>query len=365
MSSSNRPLRVLHVLTALSSGGAESFIMNMYRHMDPSQVQFDFLLRSEENLYKDELERMGSKVYITAPFPAHFLRNAFDTVRFFKNHHYDIIHVHANALLYMFALRCAKKYGVKCRIIHSHNSSMKFLPLLPIHNANKRIISSLATDYFACSDEAGKWMFPDKYTLVNNAISLDDFQFKKQIRHRIRTELGIRDNERVYGHVGRFAPQKNHDFLLDVFHELLKYQPQAKLILVGSGPLQPEIEKKAQSLAIDDRILFLGIKNNISDILNAFDVFLLPSLYEGLCIALIEAQANGLPIVCSDAISNQGIFCSSAHLLPLSKGANYWAEYIASNSFQRYNIIPVLQDAGFDIIQEAKKLQSFYLSQIS
>ena len=357
-------VRVLHVLTGLSNGGAESFIMNMYRNIDRNKVQFDFLLRSNENVFKEELEKMGSRVFTTASFPRHFIQNALQTSRFFKEHHYDVIHVHANALLYTYALSCAKKNGVKCRIIHSHNSAMAHMQLLPIHNANKRRIHKLATDYFACSDAAGKWMFNGGYTLVHNAIDLADFAYSAQKRAQIKEKLDIKDGELVIGHVGRFTEQKNHDFLIEVFNEIVKSGCNAKLLLVGDGPLKQAMEKKADELRLADRVLFLGPRKDVATIINAFDIFAFPSVYEGLPIALLEAQANGLPIICADAISKQTIFGGTVNKLPLTLSAKSWAERIMNADFRRIQVTDNLQAAGYDIRIEARKLQEFYLSKV-
>ena len=358
-------VRVLHILTGLSNGGAESFIMNMYRNIDRSKVQFDFLLRSNENCFKDELEKMGSRVYTTASFPRHFIRNALQTSRFFKEHHFDIVHVHANALLYTYALSCAKKNGVKCRIIHSHSSAIVYAQLLPIHNANKYRIQKLATDFFACSDVAGKWMFPGRYTLVRNAIDLPAFAFCEQKRVQFRERLGIKSDEFVLGHVGRFAETKNHVFLVDVFYELLKYRKNSKLVLVGEGELMPKIKERVQQLDLSDQVVFLGARKDVADIINAFDVFVFPSIYEGLGIVIIEAQANGVPAICSDAVPDQAIIGSAVTKLSLASGAKVWADYILNTELQRVQLMDRLQAAGYDVRAEAKKLQEYYLSKVN
>ena len=364
MEHKNEPVRVLHVLTGLSSGGAESFIMNMYRNIDRNKVQFDFLLRSNENIFKDELEKMGSRVFTTASFPRHFIQNALQTSRFFKEHHYDIIHVHANALLYTYALSCAKKNGVKCRIIHSHNSAMAHMQLLPIHNANKRRIHKLATDFFACSDAAGKWMFNGAYTLVHNAIDLSAFAYSAKNRAQIREKLGIKDDELVIGHVGRFTEQKNHDFLIEAFNEIVKSGRNAKLLLVGDGPLKQAMEKKTDELKLADRVVFLGARKDVAEMMSAFDIFVFPSNYEGLGIVVIEAQANGITTICSDAVPDQAIVGNSVIRLPLTINAKAWAESIANADIRRVQLTENLQAAGYDIRVEAKKLQEFYLSKV-
>ena len=361
MAQSMPPVQVLHVLTGLSSGGAEAFIMNMYRNIDRSKVQFDFLLRSEENIYAEELAAMGSRVYKTPSFPRHALKNAIATARFFREHHYDIVHVHANALLYLVALQCAQKNGVRCRIIHSHNSAMAHMQLLPIHNFNKKRIHRLATDFFACSEDAGHWMFAKPYKVIKNAIDLDAFSFNAKTRAKARAELGIDDTDFVIGHSGRFAEQKNHAFLLEVFGEILKQRNNVKLLLLGDGKLRAEMELKAAKLGIAHQVLFLGSVKNVSDYLNAMDIFLFPSLYEGLAISLIEAQANGLPIMCSDRMVQEALVDASILQLPLDIGAEYWANQALRMDPQRREMTESLRTAGYDIRQQAAELQNFYL----
>lgn len=360
----NKTVRVLHVLTGLSSGGAESFIMNMYRNMDRSKVQFDFLLRSMDNIYSEELEKMGSKVYVTASFPRHFIKNAVQTAHFFKEHSYDIIHVHANALLYTYALSCAKRNGVKCRIIHSHNTAMAHMKLLPLHNANKRRITALATDYFACSDDAGRWMFPEDFKVIPNAIDLSAFSFDNQKRKAVRRDLGIGEDAFVIGHIGRYTPQKNHTFLLDIYAEVLKRKQNSRLLLLGDGELRRDVVEKAANMQLQDQVIFLGARKDVADIINAFDVFVFPSVYEGLAVAMLEAQANGLCVICSDKISDQTVLTSYVKKLPLSDDASTWASHVLNVNSTRNDAGDALARAGFDIRSAAKNLQEFYLSKV-
>lgn len=364
MEQNNKPVRVLHVLTGMTTGGAESFIMNMYRNMDRGKVQFDFLLRSAENVYKEELEKMGSRIYVTASFPKHFIQNALQTAGFFRVHRYDIIHVHANALLYTIALSCARRSGVKCRIIHSHNSAMALMWLLPIHNVNKKRIHRLATDFFACSEDAGKWMFDGEFTVVHNAIDLDAFAYDAQKRRYLREELGIGEQDLVIGHVGRFAAQKNHSFLIDIFAEVVKARPESKLVLLGDGELRGAMEDKVRKLNLSDRVLFLGARKDVADLVNVFDLFVFPSLYEGLAIVALEVQANGLPVICSDKVTDQTLFGARKHKLSLDEDVATWAKYILSVDTARQNLRSTLTEAGYDIRKEAQRLQRFYLSKV-
>ena len=358
-------VRVLHVIDGLGSGGAESFLMNMYRNIDREKVQFDFLLRSEDNIYKDELEKMGSKVYVTASFPKHFIKNYFETKKFLKEHKYEIIHIHANALLYLTALILAKKEGVKCRIVHSHSISTKYPVLKIIHNFNKNLLHFWATDYFACSEDAGKWMFKKQYLHIKNSTDLDKFKFNRQKRECVREELGIDEDVFVIGHIGRFLPVKNHSFILSVFKEILENNVKSKLILVGEGENFDEVKEKVNELGLTDNVLFLGVRKDIDRVINAFDVFLFPSLYEGLPMVLVESQANGITSFISDVIPKDVLVSSCVHPMSLQESPKVWAKTIIETNYERQNVIRELSEAGFDIKSEAKKLESYYVEALN
>ena len=356
-----KPIRVLHVITGMGSGGAESMIMNLYRHIDRNEVQFDFLLRSNENIYAEEMEAMGSRVYQTASFPRHFIENAKQVDGFFAEHRYDIVHHHAGALMYMTAMEKAKKHGVPCRILHSHSTSSKYGFARPYHLLQKRRIGQLITDNFACSEDAGKWMFSSDYTIIRNAIDLDRFRFSQEDRALCRKELAIKESQLVIGHVGRFLPVKNHTFILRVFREIVRKRPDAVLLLIGEGPLLQETQKLAQELDILENVRFLGVRKDINRLLNTMDAFLFPSLYEGLPIAAVEAQANGLPVLCSDTIPKEAIITSNTKQMSLEAGVLQWANSILNTDLTRVNATAELKKAGYDIRSEALKLQNLYL----
>ncbi len=354
------PVRVLHVIAGMGSGGAESFLMNMCRHMDREKVQFDFLLRSSENIYVDELEALGCGVYYTDSFPRHWIRNRMQTKAILKQNSYSIIHVHANALLYITPLILAKKMGVPCRIMHSHNSSMAYKAALPIHLFFKNRIQRIATHCFACSDQAGKWMFPGQYQIIRNAIDVEKFKYDPEAREQIRNEMRIPADELVVGHVGRFWEQKNHAFLLCVFSKILQQKPNAYLVLVGEGGLKNQIRELALSLGISTHVIFAGVRKDVNKVLSMFDVFAFPSLYEGLSVVSVEAQVNGLPVICSEATPSSVLFSEYSKQVPLSCGEETWAGQLLAAAGHRCDVTQEIRQAGYDIELEAKKLQDFY-----
>jgi len=214
---SDLPIRILHVITGMGSGGAEMMIMNWYRNIDRSKVQFDFLLRSPENIYAEEIESMGGRVYYTSTYPRHYFRNKRETKRFFKEHasEYAAIHVHCNALLYVNVFGIAKKYGIKTRIIHSHNTQARNRVFGLVHKLNKRRVQRMATHLFACSGEAGEWAFSPngRYRVITNGIDTQKYGFNPVAREDIREELGIQDKF-VIGHVARFLPLREYTSML-------------------------------------------------------------------------------------------------------------------------------------------------------
>lgn len=358
----SEPIRVLHVITGMEHGGAESFIMNMYRNIDREKVQFDFLLRSNRMLHGDELTKMGSRIYYTASIPTHYIKNYFQTVKFFKKHQYQIIHVHANALLYVSVLKIAKRAGVKCRIMHSHNTSMFYSKTKPVHMFNKRHIEQIATHCFACSESAGQWMFNKEYRIIRNGIDIERFAFRKESRKRIRQEFSIPERALVLGHVGHLTSVKNQRFAIDVLSEIHEMGKTAYLVLVGEGGLEQELKQYAEQKSLNNYVFFTGGRKDVPDILSAFDVFVFPSLHEGLPISILEAQANGLVCVCSEAVPLDSIPTDSIHQLSLELGPLDWGKSILNLNCSRIDTTAQLIELGFDSKSQAKELQEFYLS---
>ena len=358
-----QPLRVLQVISGIGSGGAEAFLMNMYRNVDRSKVQFDFLLRSDENIYEDEINKLGGKIYYTASFPKHYLKNKYQVRSILKNNQYEAVHVHANALFYMTALTEAKRAGVPCRIMHSHNTSPRYSWSVPIHTFNQKRIEKFATYEFACSTGAAQWMFGKQCTVIKNAIDLEKFRYDETARKAVRKELNISDDTFVLGHVGRFLPVKNHQFILNVFSEIVRQRENSALVLVGTGDLFSEIQRQAEQKGIAEKVFFLGVRKDVNRVLNAFDIFVFPSIYEGLPVSMLEAQANGLSVFCSENISNEAIVSKNVKKLSVYAGSKYWAEQILSSDTAHIDNLKKLRESGYDIREEAQRLQNIYLSQ--
>lgn len=351
-------IRVLHVLNNLGSGGAESFVMNVYRNIDRSKIQFDFLVRSSNNgSMLDEIKEMGGQVFIQPDFPRHIIQNYLALNNFLKQNSkdYAAIHVHANSLVYIKPLALAKKYGIQKRIIHSHNtkSAAAF-----IHRLNIKRIDRWVTDRFACSNWAGKFMFPNhKFRFVPNGIDLTRFAFSAEKRKKVRLKLGLSKNTVVVGNVGRFNCQKNHPRIIEIFREYKKNNHNSKLLLVGDGEDKELIEKLVIQNGLRDDVLFTGAVSNVEDYLSAMDVFLLPSLWEGLAIVLIEAQANGLGCVASTTTTPESD-CGNIVYLSLDDTSEQWAKALQKQTRKEPNIDLI---SIFDSNVVAKKLEEYYL----
>lgn len=360
--------RILYISGGiLHRGGVESFMMNYYRHFDHSKLQVDFIVHGpEKGYYDDEILSLGGKIYHVPVKSIDYRGNINALRKIFVSGEYNVIHSHMDAMSYV-PLQLAKEMGIPNRIAHSHNTN--FLtnnPLKILLNKYARFkLRSCATHYQACSVLAGEWLFgkglmkSQKVTLVNNAIELAKFQFMPEIRAQMRTELSIESNF-VIGHVARFDDQKNHEFLIDIFSEIIKKNKKAKLVLVGEGYLKNNIEKKVKTLLLENHVLFLGSRPDVDQLLNAFDVFVLPSKFEGLPVCLIEAQANGLPILVSDVVSKEVAITDLVSFKSL-QDANSWIEGILNAQRKETLYYDQISEKGYNIDLESHKLQDFYL----
>ncbi len=358
-------IRILQVVTYMGRGGLETMLMNFYRHIDREKLQFDFLVhRSERAAYDDEIESLGGRIYRLpqlVPWGAGYLTSLNN---FFDEHpEYKVIHVHQDCLSSVI-LKAAKQHDIPVRIAHSHNANQDKNLKYPIKLWYKRSIPKYATNLFACGKDAGDWMFGGApYKIINNAIDAASYTYSPETRLRVRTELGLNDRF-VAGHVGRFNPPKNHTFLIEIFAALLKKEPNAVLLLVGNGDDMPKAEAKAQSLGIVKNVRFLGVRSDVADLMQAMDVFVFPSLYEGLPVTMVEAQASGLPCLISDKVPPECIMTNGlVDVMPLSASPDTWADKIIEmRNIPRTDRYAEIAAHGFDINTEAVKLQEFYLS---
>ena len=367
------PIRVLNLFTIMNRGGAENIVMNYYRHIDRSKVQFDFMVhRQERAAFDDEIESLGGKIYRMPPlYPWNFARYKRLLKTFFAEHkEYSILHSHMSENGY-FAFKEAQQQGVPIRILHAHGAPRQYDLKTPFREYFRHSVRSCATHMFACGLEAGKWLFgqdnKQNIIVMNNAINVPSFTFSEAIRIEKRNELELRTDQFVMGHVGSFGKHKNHSFLLDIFSVIKKIHPNSVLMLIGDGSLRSGIKKKIKKLNLQDSVLLTGVRSDIAELMQTMDVFVLPSLWEGLPVVIIEAQASGLHCIISENITDEVCLTNLVEREKLDTSLDIWATKVIqySNGYERRNTYRELCDAGYDIRSNAKFLQEFYLSAYS
>jgi glycosyltransferase EpsF len=374
---SSKPIRILHVTGGMDIGGAESMVMNIYRKIDRSKIQFDFLYFVNKKCYfDDEITSLGGKIYYCSPPQKinilKFLKSFRDIVAI--NGPFQAIHVHTlfSSGLILFASRLT---GIKKRICHAHSTSDK-----NDHSFSRRLYRSLmkllikvnANILLACGEHAGKYLYGKtilprkKFILFPNAIDLSPYrQLNEHSAQEIQNTLGITSKDIVIGHVGRFAEPKNHSFLIDIVKQLSDFMQNFKVVLVGDGPLREKIETKIKENNLEKYFLLLGVRTDIAQIMHIFDIFLFPSLYEGLPVSLIEAQACGVKCIVSTSIPTEadlgiGLF----KFLSLEESALEWAteliNEVKKEKIDRNIAIDIVASKGYDVDKSVKEISSIY-----
>lgn len=372
-------IRILFVSGIPGTGGTEAVMDNICREIDPKMFIIDFLFIgdiSEDNSeFTKKIKKAGNKVFYAPRLKDGIKQHRRAVKNVISHGNYDIVHSHLDASG-VEILEMAKVCNIKVRISHSHNTSHlidtnSFIG--KIHKlyleGQRRRIHRIATHYIGCSNAAGKWLFgekilnTDKYITLKNSIHLDEYTFSFARRETIRRKLGI-ENKIVIGHIGRFDFQKNHPFLLRIFKKFVEIEPESIMLLAGDGEEKKNIQKQSEELQIKDKIMFLGNIDYISDMLQACDLFLLPSFYEGLSIALVEAQASGLPCLVSDAVTIESNISGNVEFLGLDHNEGLWAKEIQKmirEKKSRLGVINIMKEAGFDIKTNITCLEKFYI----
>ena len=370
MVETKEPIRIGHIIGKWVGGGVEAVVMNYYRHIDRNKIQFDFLCDEDSsNIPYKEIEKLGGRVILIPPYQK-ILKYHKELKRIFKENKYKIVHSHINTLS-IFPLFAAKIAGVPVRIAHSHSTTNKKEWKKNIAKQILRPFSKFfSTDYFACSELAGRWLFGNKtydkgkVYLLNNAIDVDKFAYNKEKRQRKRKELNIQEDTLVIGHIGRFVEQKNHKFLIDIFNDVHKQKENSILLLAGQGPLENEIMEKVKKLKLENSVKFLGQRNNTNELYQAMDVFLFPSLYEGLGMCILEAECSGLSCIVSNKVPQIVNMTNDVKFLNLNQNIKIWKEEIEKATFKnknRENIFKLFKNTLFDIENEKEKLMCYYI----
>ena len=360
------PKRILYINGGvMHRGGIESYMMNYYRHFDRDRIQIDFVVHGfQDGVYDDEIQNYGGKIFHIAVKSKSPLKNALQLKEIYQKHTYKIVHAHMDAMSYV-PLKIAKQCNIPVRIAHSHNMQhlttnwMKF----QLNEYARKKLPKVATHFFACSKEAGDWLFGKENSeyvqVVPNAIETVKFQFSSVLREKIREQLHLPRTAIVLGHIGRFDYQKNHEFLLDIFADIYKENSSFRLVMIGDGELKTQIKKRTKELQISEGVRFVEACPNVNEYYNAFDLFLLPSHFEGLGIVLVEAQTNGLKCFASENVPLSSDLTGNVHFLPLKKDT--WVKTIlhtmtarSAAAFQKVRL------AGYEINDQAGKLQNIY-----
>ena len=342
----------------MNTGGAETFLMKLYRNIERTKYQMDFCVNTkDECFYNKEIREMGGKVHYIPPKTADINEFKKQLTELIKNEKYEyVLRITSNAAGFM-DLKIAKNAGAKvCAARSSNSSDGESLRVKIIHYLSRLLYGKYVDVKFAPSDLAAEYTFgkvalkKGKVSLLHNAVDLNIYHYYAKEREDIRKELSLED-KKVIGHIGRFMHQKNHSFLLDIFYEIKKKEPNSVLLLVGgNGDLEKSVRQKVADRGLEDSVIFAGIRSDIPQILSAMDVFVMPSFFEGMPNTVIEAQATGLPCVISDTITKQADITGLVEYLPLSQPASIWAEKaLAVISDSRQDTKQYFIDNGYDI----------------
>lgn len=369
---------VLQLGMTKNIGGMETYLMAQYRNLDKNIIQYDFVNLTEEYpiAFEKEIKDNGSRIYSVPTRRINPILHYYKIMKILlkKRKMYDYIILNTCHLYYIFPLFIAKMVGIPNRIIHSHNSKDE-IKLSPFRRMwikfNKQLMNFSVTGYWACSNIAGKWMFGDKsFRIIHNAIKGSEFIYDEKIRQKVRYELGISENKFIVGHVGKFSYQKNHDFLIEIFSEIHEILPESELLLIG-GTVNDKTyldnaKEKVRKLNLDNNVKFLGLRKDVSKLMQAMDCFVLPSHFEGLPLVGIEAQASGLPCYFSDNITKEVKVTNLVEFISLEKSSKYWAnKIIKSKNLKRINMLKDIVQAGYDINKEIKRIEDFYLKNVN
>lgn len=360
----DQPIRVLQII-GIPIGGVEAVIMNYYRHIDRNKIQFDFVFHNNmESVNAEEIQVLGGKIYRVTPYNQNPIKFMSEIYRIAKMGNYKIIHNNMNTLAW-FGLLPAWLADVPIRILHNHSTSV---PSETKRNVLKAIFKPIAqlfaNRYWACSQSAADWMYGKNtgkdITIIKNAIDIEKFSYNIELRDDIRRQLHIEKNF-VIGNIGRFMYQKNQAFLIDVFSAIYRNNPDARLLLIGGGPLKTQLEEQVKKLNLCNSVIFVDNCKDVYKYYSAMDIFMFPSRYEGLGVVILEAQANGLPVIMSRAVPEEAIVNQEGITYIDSFDINKWAQSFINHQKRLEVNKEVFKDRGYDIRKESQNLCNIYL----
>lgn len=357
----DEPIKILQIGMHDKIGGVETFLMNYYRNIDKTKFQFDFICMFDKLCFENEILDLGGNIYKVPNVKKNPISYYREIKRVIKRNDYKIVHINMLSNANILPIIAAKSAGVKNIIVHSHNANIpKGIARYILDKINRKIVLKNATHFFACSKKAGDWMFGKnfKYIIINNAVDVKKFKYNEIIRKKIRQDLNVEDKF-VIGHIGRFSEQKNHKLLIKIFIQFLRENKNTVLLTIGEGELKNDIEEMVKQNNIEDKVILLNPVSNVNDYLQAMDVFILPSKFEGLPVVAVEAQTSGLNVIASDTISKE---------IPIRELTKYccldnidmWCEAIKNIDKKRIDRESDIVKANYSIYEETKKLQKLY-----
>lgn len=361
-------IKVLQIGMTNNLGGIETFLMNYYKNIDRKKVQFDFINIYDKLYFEDEIKKMKGKVYKVRSYYKNPFRYIKELIGIIKQNNYEIIHCNMNSAVFLYPLIAAKIAKAKVIIAHSHNASNdKGLLKTLLHNINKRFIPLFANTYFACSKEAGEWFFSNtilkqknkKYFIINNGIDIDKFKFNEEVRKRVRRKFNLEDKTMLIGHIGRFSKQKNHEFIINLIKEIHDENEKVKMWLIGEGEKKNEIENSVKENHIESYVKFLGVRQNVNELLQAIDVFILPSIYEGMPLVAVEAQISGAKCFLSDKITKEAKITNKTEYITINNGVQPWKYAILKCNYERNDKYHI-DFSEYDIKLNVKELVKIY-----
>lgn len=366
-----QPVRILHVLGYFNHGGTESLVMNLFRKIDRSKIMFDFVVHSQtEGFFEKEAKSLGARIHRVPQYKGYNHLNYLKAWKklFSNNSEYKIVHGHVRSTASLY-LKVARQFSL-ITIAHSHSVSSGSGLSGKVKQFMQRNIIKYSNYNFACSVFAGEWLFgqdavrKSNFFVMKNAIDAEKYIYDEGIRDSYRNELNVK-NKKVIGHIGRFHESKNHERILEIFADVNRTVPEAVLLLIGDGQLLPDIKDKADKLGIRENIVFLGSRSDAAGLYQAMDLFLFPSLYEGLGIAVVEAQASGLPTVVASTIPKEAIYTSFVEMYNLNEENAVWSKAVVSllqaNKRQNVSLKDIIE-AGYDIKPTADWYQTFIIN---
>lgn len=356
-------IRVLHIVGNMNKGGQETFIMNIYRNINREMVQFDFIVHGEKGYYEDEILSLEGKIYRVTPKTKNIVKYFRDMHMIFKNNKFDVVHIHSGTATVFLDAAIARHHYISNVVVHSHSTQSSNGAL--VHHLCQPLLNYFCTHKFACSELALEWLFGkkslNKYSIIKNSIDVNKYTYNKDKREYMQEKLGVK-GKLVIGHIGRFHPCKNHKLIIKIFNKIHSQNNESILLLIGTGKLEDEIRNEVKSLGLEKNVKFLGIRDDINELLQVIDAIIFPSLYEGFPVTVVEAQAAGVPCIISKHLTEELNITSLLSRVGIDEPIDHWSNTVLNviQNYEKRDTSIELFNAGFDNYENARYMQSLY-----